>query len=249
MTITQIRPFIFLIAFTFLYLLQKVIPSFKVKDHTRIIHNWYVFILSILIVRAFFPGGIGADLDKIFNMDIFLSFKSYPFWLDLLLSVIVFDLAIYWQHRLFHKVNLFWRFHKVHHSDQEMDTTTALRFHPLEVVLSAFYKVIILILINPRLESFFIYEVLLNSFALFNHSNIRIPKKLDQFLRLFIVTPNMHYPHHSLKSKQMNMNYGNILSIWDRLFKSYTKEENSTFGINEYDKKMSAKDVLFMPFR
>lgn len=247
MTITEIRPFIFLIAFSCLYLLQKVIPVFKVKDHARIIHNWYVFVLSILVIRVFFPTGLTAN--EVINFGYTKGLNSLIFIVDLGLTLLIFDLAIYFQHRATHYFNFLWRFHKVHHSDQEMDTTSALRFHPVEILMSALYKVLLLIILRPRIETFIIYEVTLNTFALFNHSNINLPKKLDKFLRTVFVTPAMHYPHHSKDNKIMNLNFGNIFSFWDKIFLTYTGKENSEFGINEYPKKMTVKDVLFMPFK
>lgn len=247
MTITEMRPFIFLIGFTLLYLLQKLIPVFKMKDHARIIHNWYVFVLSILILRVFFPSGIGAN--GIINFGYTSGLNSLSFGVDLVATLFIFDFAIYIQHRATHYFNFLWRFHKVHHSDKEMDTTSALRFHPIEILLSALYKTLLLIIFRPRLETFIIYEITLNTFALFNHSNLHIPKKLDIILRSIFVTPAMHYPHHSLDNQTMNKNFGNILSLWDKIFKTYTNEDNKDFGIKEYQRKLTVKDVLFMPFK
>ncbi len=247
MTITEIRPFIFLVTFTLLYLLQKVVPLFKMKDHARIIHNWYVFVLSVLLLRVFFPKGIMSN--GIINFGYTEGLNSLTFGVDLMATLFIFDFAIYLQHRATHHFNFLWRFHKVHHSDQEMDTTSALRFHPIEILLSALYKTLLIIVLRPRVETFIIYEITLNAFALFNHSNLRLPKKLDQILRTLFVTPAMHYPHHSTENKLMNMNFGNIFSLWDKIFNTYTSQENKIFGIKEFQKKLTVKDVLFMPFR
>lgn len=247
MIITEVRPFVFLITFTLLYLLQKLIPVFKMKDHARIVHNWYVFILSLLLIRIFFPTGLSSN--DVINLGYLEGLNSLAYGVDLGLTILIFDCAIYFQHRATHHFNFLWRFHKVHHSDQEMDTTTALRFHPIEILLSALYKVLLLVILRPRIETFIIYEVILNAFALFNHSNIRLPSKLDQMLRVIFVTPNMHYPHHSKQSSVMNLNFGNIFSLWDKIFKTYTNQTNDKFGIKEYESKMTVKDVLFMPFK
>jgi sterol desaturase/sphingolipid hydroxylase (fatty acid hydroxylase superfamily) len=132
-----------------------------------------------------------------------------------------------------------------------MDLTTALRFHPLEILFSGMYKLFFVFLIGPRLETFLIYEIILSSMAIFNHSNIKLPNQLEKLLVLFIVTPRFHTPHHSPIKKLTNSNYGNFLSIWDRVFKSYTPIVNKEFGIDEMSKLESntLSKLFTIPFK
>ena len=109
-------------------------------------------------------------------------------WLAIGLCVLLLDMVIYWQHRLFHKIPLLWRIHKMHHADSHVDTTTGLRFHPIEIVMSLFIKALVVVAFGVPAIAIVIFEVGLNGFALFNHANIRLPQKWDDRLGLFIIT-------------------------------------------------------------
>jgi sterol desaturase/sphingolipid hydroxylase (fatty acid hydroxylase superfamily) len=146
---------------------------------------------------------------------------SMPLTLSIILTIIIFDFLIYIQHVVFHKINFLWRIHRVHHSDLEFDVTTGIRFHPIEIVLSMFYKLLMVYLIGPMAFAIIIYEILLNAASLFDHSNILLNKKLDAALRKLFVTPDIHRIHHSVLRKETDSNYGNIFSIWDKVFKTY----------------------------
>jgi len=179
-----------------------------------------------------------------------------PQWAELLLAVILLDLAIYAQHVITHKVPLLWRLHKVHHVDRDIDTSTALRFHPLEIALSMLYKVGLVFLLGPAAIAILIFEAVLNGSAMFNHSNLSLPKSVDRVLRLVIVTPDMHRVHHSVYPDETNSNYGFSLSLWDRLFGTYISQPkaghiNMTIGLSEYQTKSPAKLVwsLLLPFK
>ena len=139
----------------------------------------------------------------------------------IVLAVIIFDLAIYWQHRLTHKIPILWRLHRVHHSDIEFDTTTAGRFHAIEILLSYFLKALIIILLGLPAVAIIIFEILLNFSALFNHSNFHFPKRWEGLLKYLVITPDLHRIHHSTVHNEMNCNFGFSISLWDRLFKSY----------------------------
>ncbi len=115
----------------------------------------------------------------------------------ILLSLLVFDLTIYAQHFLFHRINLFWRLHRMHHTDMDLDLTTALRFHPLEIVISLLIKMAAVAVFGPPAVAVFVFEILLNGMAMFNHGNYRIPARMDDRLRKIVVTPDMHLVHHS----------------------------------------------------
>ncbi len=150
-----------------------------------------------------------------------------PPLMESVLVIVVLDLAIYWQHRVTHVLPWLWRLHSVHHADQDVDGTTALRFHPFEIALSLVWKSLVIILLGASPESVLLFEILLNSLAIFNHANARLPVRLERFLRFFIVTPNMHRVHHSIDGQDQLHNFGFNLTIWDRLFGSH--RESSAF--------------------
>ena len=150
-----------------------------------------------------------------------LNLLQLPFWLELIIAVVLLDMMIYWQHVASHKIPILWRLHRIHHADRDIDVTTGVRFHPAEIILSMLYKMIIVLLLGPSIVAVMIFEILLNACAMFNHANLRLPSKLDNLLRLLIVTPDMHRVHHSTLTGETNSNYGFFLSFWDRLFGSY----------------------------
>ena len=164
---------------------------------------------------------------------------ALPVWAEILFAVVLLDMLIYWQHVASHHIPLLWRLHKVHHADRDMDVTTGVRFHPAEIVLSMIYKIICIFLIGPAVVAVFLFEILLNACAMFNHANVRLPLWLDRPLRLFIVTPDMHRVHHSVRERETNSNYGFSLSLWDRLFGSYIAEPKDghdamSIGLSDY---------------
>jgi len=168
-----------------------------------------------------------------------LSLTGWPAWLEILLAVVALDLAIYGQHVASHKIPILWRVHKVHHADRDIDVTTGLRFHPVEICLSMLYKFVIVIVLGAPAFAVFLFEVLLNGTAMFNHSNVKLSGALDRLVRLLIVTPDMHRVHHSVIQSEHDTNYGFNLSIWDRLFRTYTDQPSKghtgmTIGLAPY---------------
>lgn len=150
-----------------------------------------------------------------------LHLVEWPGWLEMGLAVVAFDLAIYLQHVMFHAVPMFWRLHMVHHADLDFDVTTGLRFHPLEIILSALIKLAVVVVLGPPVIAVVIFEVLLNATSMFNHSNIRMPLRLDRLLRFVVVTPDMHRVHHSVIPRETNSNFGFNLPWWDYLLGTY----------------------------
>jgi sterol desaturase/sphingolipid hydroxylase (fatty acid hydroxylase superfamily) len=146
---------------------------------------------------------------------------SLPTWLDVVVSVIVLDLAIYFQHRLFHAVPALWRLHRVHHTDPELDVTTGVRFHPVEMLLSLGFKAVVVAGLGPPVVAVVLFEVLLNAGSLFSHANLRLPAPVDGLLRALLVTPDMHRVHHSSDPVETDSNFGFTLSWWDRWFGTY----------------------------
>jgi sterol desaturase/sphingolipid hydroxylase (fatty acid hydroxylase superfamily) len=148
----------------------------------------------------------------------------WPDWLKIIVALLVLDLAIWAQHLASHKIPIFWRLHQVHHADRDIDVSTAVRFHPVEIGLSMLWKIVVVLAIGAAAISVFLFEVILNACAMFNHANIALPAWLDGVLRLFVVTPDMHRVHHSVLRREHDSNYGFNLSLWDRLFRTYTAE-------------------------
>jgi sterol desaturase/sphingolipid hydroxylase (fatty acid hydroxylase superfamily) len=147
-----------------------------------------------------------------------------PEWVKVVLALLVLDLAIWAQHLASHRVPLFWRLHQVHHADRDIDVTTAVRFHPVEIALSMLWKIVVVVPLGAPPLAVFLFEVILNACAMFNHANIALPAWLDAALRLVVVTPDMHRVHHSVRFREHDSNYGFNLSVWDRLFRTYTAQ-------------------------
>ena len=168
-----------------------------------------------------------------------LNMVDLPAGLEIMLAISALDLAIWFQHVLSHKVLFFWRMHRVHHADRDIDLTTALRFHPAEIILSMLYKTVLVLALGPAMWAVILFEIILNGSAMFNHANVRLPLWLDKMLRTFLVTPDMHRVHHSIHRDEHDNNYGFCLSVWDRLFGTYTAQPRDghdamTIGLSPY---------------
>ncbi|MDR9828157.1 sterol desaturase family protein [Vibrio sp. FNV 38] len=181
---------------------------------------------------------------------------NLPMWFTILITVIILDAVIYWQHRLFHRIPLLWKLHRMHHSDQDIDVTTGARFHPIEILLSMLIKMIVVVLIGAPALGVLFFEIILNGSAMFNHSNARLPSKTDTVLRKFIVTPDMHRVHHSTERNECDSNFGFFLSTWDRWFNSYIAQpilghDNMKIGIDRFrrPKEQRIDKMLTQPFR
>jgi len=190
----------------------------------------------------------------LFNQSIFSHISHLAIFV---VSLVLFDFVIYWQHRIFHLIPFLWSFHKVHHSDQQIDVTTGIRFHPIEILLSIAIKFIIVFIFGLSASSIIAFEVILNALALFNHSNVKIPIRLDAIIRKLIVTPDMHRVHHSTNRKEFNSNFGFNISLWDRVFGSYQDQpslghDNIEIGLKDYnnsDQPRHLAGLLIMPFQ
>lgn len=225
----------------------------------RWITNWAIIVLDSLALRALALAvpllAVGAALDAgrmgwgLFNL------LDLPRWFEFAAAILVFDFAIWAQHLITHKVPAFWRFHRMHHADRDMDVTTAIRFHPVEIAASMVLKIGLVYLIGPAAWAILVFEVLLNGTAMFNHANIRLPLWLDRAVRLVLVTPDMHRVHHSVYRHEHDSNYGFALSIWDRLFGTYVAQPQAghdamTVGLQWQDDAPARLGwSLALPFR
>ncbi len=172
------------------------------------------------------------------------------------LTVLLFDLVIYAQHRFFHWWTPLWKLHRVHHSDTHLDASSALRFHPLEIYLSYWLKLLVIALLGAPPQGVFLFEVILSGCALFNHANLRLPALWDRVLKVFLVTPDFHRVHHSVLKEECHTNFGFNLPWWDYLFKTYSKRDFDyhdkvilgSHEIKELDRD-KAMNLLRQPFR
>ncbi|MGG7567626.1 sterol desaturase family protein [Rhodovulum sp. DZ06] len=219
--------------------------------------NWAVAILDSLVVRLLFPAAaVGAALDAAAQGWGLFHLLDAPFWLAVLLTILAMDFAIWFQHLVFHKVPVLWRLHKVHHADRDVDVSTAIRFHPVEIALSMLLKIGLVYALGAPAAAVVAFEVLLNACAMFNHSNIRLPEGVERALRKVIVTPDVHRIHHSVIRAEHDSNYGFNLSVWDRAFGTFTEtpacgQEGMVIGLSEHQDARPGRLwwTLALPFR
>jgi sterol desaturase/sphingolipid hydroxylase (fatty acid hydroxylase superfamily) len=184
--------------------------------------NFSLLLADALLVRLCFPlaaTGIALYAER-HSIGLFYLFNipALPAWI---LGLLILDCVIYWQHRLLHRIPLLWRLHKIHHTDLDLDFSTGVRFHPLEILLSMLLKTGVILALGIPATAVLVFEILLNSFSLYTHSNIALPAGLERMLRRLFVTPDMHRIHHSLDRAETDSNFSFNLSLWDRLFGSY----------------------------
>jgi len=184
--------------------------------------NLGILVLDALLVRLLIPGAaVGMAVVAAQRGWGLLNITPWPGWLEALIGFLALDLAIYAQHVAFHKVPLLWRLHRMHHADLDIDVSTGLRFHPVEIVLSMLIKIAVVLLVGVPAVAVVAFEVVLNATSMFNHSNAAIPLWLDRLVRLIVVTPDMHRVHHSVLRNETDSNFGFNLPWWDRLFGTY----------------------------
>ena len=218
--------------------------------------NLSLVALNTVLVRLLLPAGtVGVAVLAESRGWGLLNILALPEWTTVVLAVVVLDLIIYTQHVIFHAVPMLWRLHMVHHADPDIDVTTGLRFHPVEIILSMLIKMGAVILLGAPVLAVVIFEVLLNATAMFNHGNVRLPSSLDTVLRLFVVTPDMHRVHHSIIKSETNSNYGFNLPWWDRLFGTYRAQPQAghlemTIGLSQYQnaRRQGLAWMLSLPF-
>jgi len=180
----------------------------------------------------------------------------WPAWIEIVLTVVILDFALWLQHLLSHRVPMFWRLHQVHHADVDFDLTTGIRFHPVEIGLSMLFKMAWVLVLGPAVIAVVLFEVILNSTAMFNHANVALPSLLDRVLRAVVVTPDMHRVHHSIIRDEHSNNFGFNLSVWDRLFGTYVDQPRDghlgmTIGLAHYQSESPTRFTwsLLLPFR
>ncbi len=253
-----VRLAIFIGLFVALALLEVFVPRKELRPikARRWFTNWSIIIIDSILVRLLFKtaavGGALWAADAGFGL---FNNVSAPYWLGFALSFLVLDFAVWLSHVASHKIPIFWRVHRMHHSDVAFDVTTAIRFHPIEIILSMVWKYAIVMALGAPAAAVLVFEIVLNGGALFNHSNWRLPLWLDRWLRMVIVTPDMHRVHHSIDMVETDSNYGFNFSFWDRMFGTYTDQpklghDGMIIGLKEWQDDQPADLVwtLSVPF-
>lgn len=220
-------------------------------------NNFGLVVLDTVLVRLIVPV-VPVGLAQIAEQRGWGLFNviGAPYWIALVASLLLLDLAIYLQHVMFHAVPALWRLHRTHHADLDFDVTTGLRFHPIEILVSMGIKLAVIAALGPPAIAVLIFEVLLNATAMFSHSNVRMPAGVDRVLRYIVVTPDMHRVHHSIHPQETNSNFGFNLPWWDRLLGTYRAQpkeghERMTIGIEQFRTRHDLRldQMLIQPFR
>jgi len=226
------------------------------SKRARWVSNLGLVLIDSVIVRLAFPAGLAgvAFLVQQRGWGLFNQFDLSTL-LEIIFSVLILDLAIYLQHVMFHSAPLLWRLHMVHHSDMDIDVTTGIRFHPIEILLSMGIKMAVVVLIGAPPASVLIFEIILNGTSMFNHGNVGYPRHIDSYLRLLVVTPEMHRVHHSAIRWETNSNLGFNFPWWDRLFGTYRNQPakghlDMIIGLDQYKEphKLTFFWLIALPF-
>ncbi|MGH8550860.1 MAG: sterol desaturase family protein [Methylococcales bacterium] len=237
---------------------EKIRPfrRFRQKKTARFLINLGLMGLNFVVLRLLAGGGafVAAEYSAHQNLGLFHRL-DLPSGFEMALGLLILDFAIYIQHRLLHTVPLFWRFHKVHHCDPGFDTTTAVRFHAIEILFSMYYKMVLVMVLGASPDTVVAFEIILNACALFNHGNVRISKSREKIIRNLLITPDMHRIHHSATLEETNSNYGFSVPWWDWLCNTYRKDPASGHAgmvIGIVDRNVPDRpgflDLLVLPF-
>ena len=254
-----IRLSFFLGIFAVMAIWEFIAPrrALTISKVVRWSNNLGLVFLNTFILRLLFPAAAAgmATFASEQGWGLFNYYDVQPV-VAVIASVVVMDFIIYLQHVMVHAIPVFWRLHRVHHADLDYDVTTGARFHPIEIILSMLIKFATIVLLGPPVVAVVIFEVMLNATAIFNHSNVRLNLVVDKWLRLLVVTPDMHRVHHSVEDDETNSNFGFSLPWWDRLFGTYRAQPRAghqamTIGIRTFreDKWCSwLPGMLAIPF-
>jgi len=251
-----IRLYIAISIIIILFALECIFPYRKrvMKRFERWPGNILLVLLDVALIKIISPLGLAgiASAIEIKKIGLFNYFALDGIFINLIMFLFL-DLMIYFQHYLSHKWSVLWKFHRVHHSDPDLDISSALRFHPIEILYSFLFKSLIVIILGIDPRTILVFEIVLNGMALFNHANIYIPKKLELVIRFIFVTPQMHIIHHSIYKKESDKNFGFNFTIWDFIFKTYQEAflSEGTIGDKKFIKveDQSFKKLLLQPFK
>ena len=220
-------------------------------------HNLGLLLVDVALVRVLVPGAaIAVAMTAAGSGWGLLNALALPGWAAIAAGIALLDLAIYFQHVMFHAVPALWRLHRVHHADLDFDVTTGARFHPIEILISTAIKCAAIAALGAPVISVFVFEMLLNATAMFNHANASLPQRLERWLRWLVVTPDMHRVHHSVRYEESSSNFGFNLPWWDRLFGTYRAQPRlghaaMTIGVDAFRSSQDLRldRLLVQPLR
>lgn len=249
-----LRLAVFFGVFVAMALAEWLLPrrQLRVSKRRRWLGNLAIVVLNTLMLRLIFPvAAVGAAVFAESRGWGIFHYLDWPFWLEVALAMLILDLVVYLQHVMVHAVPMFWRFHRMHHADLDFDVTTGARFHPAEILLSMCIKFVVVFALGPAVVAVLLFEIVLNGSAMFNHSNLRLPLAVDRWLRLLVVTPDMHRVHHSIYRNETNSNFGFNFPWWDRLMGTYIDQpadghQQMVIGIKEFRNTQQCSDLTGM---
>lgn len=240
-----------------LWMLEGIQPMFDFRRgrNRHGLLNIGLTVLQLIVGLAFASGILFAsDLSARYNIGLLHNIQL-PDWLAVVVALLILDLiGAYVVHVVEHKVKWMWKIHLIHHTDTHVDVTTGLRHHPLETVLRSLFGALAVFVAGASIGVFILYQTLSVLFAQVEHANIRIPDTLDRIISWIFVTPNMHKVHHHYVQPLTDTNYGNMFSIWDRLFGTYAyaDPDTLTYGIDthmEEEEHSRFTNLLKLPFQ
>jgi sterol desaturase/sphingolipid hydroxylase (fatty acid hydroxylase superfamily) len=252
------KPVVATVLLIALWSLEAVLPAFTGRKRRvgHAAHNLSLGLLNAVVAAVLFGGALLAVTEWSRQHAVgLLHWLDWPGWIEWPLALILFDLWMYTWHVINHKVPVLWRFHAVHHADRELDATSAVRFHTGEIFLSSIARLAVLPLLGMTMPQLLVYEAVLLPVILFHHSNVNIPPQLDAALRTVIPTPWMHWVHHSRLQPETDSNYGSVLSVWDRIFRTFRLREDPreiTLGLDDDAEEKhwrTLPGMLLRPFR
>jgi sterol desaturase/sphingolipid hydroxylase (fatty acid hydroxylase superfamily) len=219
--------------------------------------NIGIAVVNTVLLRLLFPtAAVGLALLAVKRGWGLLNVVHLPGWAAVALGIVALDLAIYFQHRLFHAVPVLWRLHRMHHADLDFDVTTGARFHPIEIILSMVIKMMVVGALGAPAIAVLTFEVVLSAASMFNHGNLALGERVDRALRLIVVTPDMHRVHHSILPHETNSNFGFSVPWWDWLFGTYKAQPDAghdamAIGIGQFraPRELRLDRMLLQPFR
>jgi sterol desaturase/sphingolipid hydroxylase (fatty acid hydroxylase superfamily) len=224
---------------------------------SRWVSNLGLVGLSTVLVRIVLPVAAVGWAVQVGEHDWgVLNQTAWPAWVEGMAAFVALDFAIFAQHWATHHVPALWRLHRVHHSDLDVDASTGVRFHPVEILLSMLWKMGVVTVLGAGAVGVLVFEIVLSSSSLWEHANVRLSSRMDRLLRSVIVTPDMHRVHHSWYPDETNSNYGFNFSFWDRLFRTYHPQprdghEDMTLGLKEFrrDEAQRLTQLLVQPLQ
>ncbi len=248
---------VFLATLTAMAVAEGVAPR-RTRRHDRL-RRWRVnlqlTLINTALVRVVAPAGVVglATYGQARGWGLLPSLPGAP-WMAGVLAFVLLDAAVYAQHRVMHRVPVLWRLHRVHHTDEDLDVTSAVRFHPAEMLVSLGLKALVVVAMGATPVAVMVFEIVLNAAALVNHANWRLPLRADRVLRLVLVTPDMHRVHHSTRHDEQQANFGFNLPWWDHLCRTYRAQpagghEAMRIGLSDMPDPGTLTGALRAPFR